>query len=171
MSPRRARSSVRSSWPRGRCFRPGEPAPRIGFIARGVLRFTVTDSDGRERILDFRAEDQLACAYSASVTGGPSAVSIEAVEPTWLMAISQRAFLRLLEERPAWRLATTRWAEERAIRHERRIRSLLLDDAATRYRRFLAEYPELARRLGQGQIAAYLGVTPETMSRIRGKLT
>ena len=53
---------------------------------------------------------------------------------------------------------------------ERRHQELLTEDATTRYRAFVTERPALAARLTQRQIAAYIGVTPEAVSRIRAAL-
>jgi len=61
-------------------------------------------------------------------------------------------------------------AEQHFILKEQREAALLLDDAETRYRQFLSDYPGLDKRIAQYHIASYIGVTPVTLSRIRKKM-
>ncbi len=64
-------------------------------------------------------------------------------------------------------LKTAEWLY---VKLDQRESELLLDDAATRYLKFLAEYPGLVHRVKQYHIASYLGITPESLSRIRAQL-
>jgi CRP-like cAMP-binding protein len=143
---------------------------RVAFIGRGLVRLYYTGADGMERAHGFRAENHLVCAYSAALRREPAHVSIQALEACSLLVASRAAFEQLRAHHQCWRELTRQLTEELYLSQERRLRELLLDDAATRYRGFITEYADLARRLTQRQIASYIGITPVALSRIRTRL-
>jgi len=77
--------------------------------------------------------------------------------------------LALRDRYLCWQEVAARYAEMLFAEKERREREFLSDDAATRYRTFLADSPDLESRLPQYFIASYLGITPVALSRIRGR--
>jgi CRP-like cAMP-binding protein len=87
-----------------------------------------------------------------------------------LCAASRAAFDELRAGHSSWRELTAGLTEELYLQQEARHRELLLDDAATRYLRFVNGQPGLASRLTQALIASSIGVTPVTLSRIRARL-
>jgi CRP-like cAMP-binding protein len=157
--------------PRGALLsRAGERPDRVAFIARGLARLYYTAADGTERTHGFRAENQLVCVYSAALRGEPAQMSIAAVEPCALLATSRAAFDELRAGHSSWRELTAGLTEQLYLQQEARHRELLLDDATTRYLRFVNGQPGLASRLTQALIASYIGVTPVALSRIRARL-
>lgn len=160
------------SVPRGALLvRAGDPPERVAFIARGLVRLYAADLDGTERTYGFRAEDELVCAYSAVLRGETSGMSIQALEPCALLVASRAGFDELCAGHRCWQDLIARLTEWLYLRQEHRQTELLLHDATTRYRNFLTEQATLAERLTQRQIAAYVGITPVALSRIRRKLT
>lgn len=145
----------------------GQPVEDVSFIVRGLTRIYYVGERGTERTKGFRAEGELVCAYSAALGGAPSPQLIEAVEPCDLLTARRPAFVRLCDGHPSWRVMLAAMTERLFLDEERRHRALLTEDAATRYRRFLAEQGDLVPRLTQRQIAAYVGISPEALSRIR----
>jgi CRP-like cAMP-binding protein len=150
--------------------RAGDRPDQVHFVLRGLVRVYYLDPDGVERTKAFRAEDHLVCAFSAALRGEPSGVFVQAVEPTELLVASRAGFDALVSGDPAWRDVLARITEALYLEEERLRRQLLTQDATTRYREFLADQPDLAARLSQRQVAAFLGITPEALSRIRGRL-
>jgi CRP-like cAMP-binding protein len=150
--------------------RAGEPADRIWFVVRGLTRVFPGNGGGSDRTTAFRAEGELVCAYAAALHERPSPTSIETLEPSDLLVATRTAFRRLCDGDPAWARLVAAMTERRYVQEEARSRDLLTTDATTRYRRFLDDEPELAGRLTQRQIAGYVGVTPEALSRIRATL-
>jgi CRP-like cAMP-binding protein len=155
----------------------GEYLARVGdadsgssFILRGLVRQVFFGADGRERVNAFAAEDSLVCTYRALLTWQISDLAIQALEPTRYLAMPPGVFTDLLARYPGWREFTARLTEQKFIAAEIRNRTLLLDDAAERYRTFLDDFPAIAPRVPLAQVAAYIGVTPEALSRIRRKL-
>jgi CRP-like cAMP-binding protein len=149
----------------------GEVPDRVALLVRGLMRLTYEDAAGMLRTYAFRAEGDLVCAYSARLRGVPSEMSIEALEDCRLLSAPGAAFDALCAGHEGWRSFVDAVYRERMVQAERRTQALLMDDAPTRYRAFLAERPELAARLTQRQTASYIGVTPEALSRIRRTLT
>jgi CRP-like cAMP-binding protein len=150
--------------------RAGEPAARVWFVVSGLTRVFSTGDDGAERTVAFRAEGELVCAYAAALSGTPSQTSIETIEPCDLLVAPRPAFAELCRDHPAWSRLVATLTERRYVDVEARTRDLLTSDATTRYRHFLRDEPVLAQRLTQKQIAGYVGVTPEALSRIRATL-
>jgi CRP-like cAMP-binding protein len=147
--------------------RPGEPPERVSFLVRGLTRMFVVTEGGADRTLGFRIEGSLVCAYAASLAGGPAMEFIETLERCELLTADRAAFHGLCARVPAWSAVLTAQTRQLLVTAQSRSRHLLADDAATRYRVFVTENPELARRLTLRQIASYVGVTPEALSRIR----
>jgi CRP-like cAMP-binding protein len=147
--------------------RAGEPAREVSFLVRGLTRTYYLSARGAERTKGFRAEGDLVCAYSAALHDMPSQQFIQALEDCELLTADRPAFVRLCAGHPAWQSMLAAMTERLFLDEERRHRALLTDDATARYRAFVTERPELAARLTQRQIASYLGVSPETLSRIR----
>lgn len=147
--------------------RAGEPAREVSFIVRGLTRLFHVGESGSQRTQGFRAEGDLVCSYAAALRAAPSDQFIEALEPCELLVATRAGFARLCAGHPAWTEMIAAMTRQLFLDEERRHRQLLTDDATTRYRAFLSARPALAARLTQRQIAAYVGVTPEALSRIR----
>ncbi|MGX6603416.1 Crp/Fnr family transcriptional regulator [Micromonosporaceae bacterium Da 78-11] len=147
--------------------RAGEPSTQVSFIVRGLTRLYLLGETGVERTKAFRAEGDLVCAYAAALGGRPAREFIETLEPTELLTARREAFDELCAGHPSWAAVLAAMTERLFLDEERRHRELLTTDAAQRYHGFVAARPELAVRLTLRQIAAYVGVTPEALSRIR----
>jgi CRP-like cAMP-binding protein len=148
----------------------GEPVEHVSFILRGLTRMFYVSEGGVERTKGFRAEGELVCSYAAALRDAPSQQFIEALEPCELLTAHRPAFARLCAGHPAWAAVLGAMTERLFLDEERRHRALLTEDAPTRYSAFVTERPDLAARLTQRQIAAYVGVSPEALSRIRAAL-
>jgi CRP-like cAMP-binding protein len=150
--------------------RVGDQPDRVALVERGLFRLYGTDEAGTERTLAFRAEGELVCAYSAALRKEPSKIAIEALEPSDLWVARRPEYDAMVAANPGWQRLVARLTEALYLGVERRQSELLLTDAADRYTSFLADHRALAGRLTQRQIAAYIGVTPEALSRIRRRL-
>jgi len=150
--------------------RAGETPLKIAYVSKGLLRYVYTNEKGDEFTKAIMAENNFISSYSAMVLGKPSYFSIEALENTHLLVINWSDFLKLHDNDIFWVRFLMKFLEKGYITKEKRERDLLLLDAETRYKDFLNEFPGMDQRIKQGIIASYLGIQPETLSRIRRKI-
>jgi CRP-like cAMP-binding protein len=150
--------------------RAGEPVEQVSFIVRGLTRICYVVDGGVERTTGFRAEGELVCVYAAALSGAPSQQFVETLEPCELLTARRVAFAELCASHPAWARVLVAMTERLFLDEQGRHRDLLTKDATARYRAFLTERPALAARLTQRQVASYVGVSPEALSRIRSAL-
>ncbi len=148
-------------------IRAGEMSERLAFVNSGLLRFFYTTPDGREFNKSFSRENEFAGAYSAYLAREPARFAIQALEPCRLLAAKIDDIVALFERDLCWQKLGRLLVERLYVKKEQREAELLLDDAASRYRRFQQAYPGLEQRLPQYHVASYLGITPVALSRIR----
>ncbi|WP_323757759.1 Crp/Fnr family transcriptional regulator [Roseivirga sp.] len=152
-----------------RFIEAGETPKIFGFVTQGLFRFLYTDQEGKEYTKVFMPENSFVSAYSAMVLNQASHFSIEALENSEVLAISYVDWLKLKESNPCWNELLIKVLEKAFIMKEARERELLFLDAESRYQIFLERFPNLEHRLKQHMIASYLGIAPESLSRVRKK--
>ena len=150
--------------------RAGDVAQYAAFVAKGCLRSYVIDSDGREHIVQFAPETWWLADNISLASGAPSHYFVDAIEDSDLLLIDMRSHETIVERIPGYAAAFRRGLQRHAAAKDERIVSSLSAPAQQRYLDFLATYPSIATRVPQRMLASYLGVTPETVSRIRRKL-
>ena len=154
-----------------RFLRAGETERRMGFVVSGLFRFFYLDADAKERIKSFAREGEFVVGYASLLTGQPSAYTIEALEQSVIASIDRRSYFEGIEHEPYWATIARMYVENLFVDKVRREASLLMEDASTRYERFVAEDCELNSRLRLKDIASYLGMTDVTLSRLRSERT
>ncbi len=160
-----------TSFPKGAFLvRAGKVPQTLSFVVSGIVRLYYITPTGVEVTKSFRTENYFVAAYSALLQGIPSRMFIQTLEPTSLLMAPYRSYQTLASGHPCWQTVDLKTAEWLYVKLDQRESELLLDDAATRYLKFLAEYPGLVHRVKQYHIASYLGITPESLSRIRAQL-
>lgn len=139
----------------------------IYFVRKGAVKQYYLSDDGKEFIQNFYLEGSLVCHFNSFFAQTPSNAYLEVIEGSELEALSYYNFKKMSEASP-------RFYHQLAICISRvnsaRINTLLVSDAMVRYQQFLQEEPELLQRIPQYMIASYLGMSPETLSRIKKKL-
>lgn len=151
-------------------IRAGEVPDKIAFIGKGLFRYVYTNDKGDEFTKGIIVENFFLSSYSAMIMGKPSYFSIEALENSQVLEIIWKDFTQLLDYDIFWVRFLLKFVEKGYMIKEKRERDLLLLDAETRYKNFLTEFPGMDQRIKQGIIASYLGIKPETLSRIRRKI-
>ena len=154
----------------GYFLQAGEVPRRIGFLKSGLMRLFYIDLNGVEVNKHFCLENTLAISYSAFLQQTESKFFIQALEDSRLLTIDYDTYHELLDGHICWQIVARKLAEMVFILKEKREAELLLDDAQERYQQLLADYPDLERRIAQYHVASYLGITPESLSRIRSNL-
>jgi CRP-like cAMP-binding protein len=148
----------------------GDVPERIGYVRSGLLRLYYIDRDGAEANKHFCLENSMAISYGAFVQREPSPFFIQALEDCRLLTIDYDTYVDLVDGHPCWQVFARKLAEMLFALKQRRESAFLLDDAKQRYLQFLEDYPGLEDRLSQYHIASYVGITPESLSRIRAGL-
>lgn len=149
---------------------PGQPLRAVWFVEQGLLRSYFSGADGRERNRAFHPEAQWAGTPPPHGPTAPATFAVEALEPSSLVELSYEALSDCLRQWPALRHGLTDALAANLDAMTQRESSLLMDSAEQRYRRFLAEQPELAKRVPLNQVASYLGITDVALSRIRRRM-
>lgn len=150
-------------------IRAGEIPNTFAFVSSGLFRYVYIDEEGRQFTKAFMPEFSILSSYSAMLQKTPSHYYIEALESSKIVEFSYTSWLKLKEENRCWDRFLIAMLEKGYMKKESRERELLLLSAEDRYRIFLDEYPSLESRVKQHMIASYLGITPESLSRIRKK--
>ena len=148
-------------------LRSGERARSIYFVRHGLLREYYVDAEGRSTTRRFCAENEFSGSLADLLTGGPAMVSIEALEPAFLLHLPWAEFDSLTRTHAAWQMVARRLAEGLYMHKMQREFEMLTLSAAERHARFVERHAALLARLPQHLVASYLGMTPVHLSRLR----
>jgi CRP-like cAMP-binding protein len=145
----------------------GQVCKYSAFIVKGALRLYTVDDKGAEHIVRLLIENWWAVDRESFVMLTPSVYNIDAWEDTEVLIITRAGSLDLLDQIPVLSEWTRKLDEQHAVAAQRRLSASISFSAEKRYSDFASTYPEFLQRFPQHMIASYLGITKETLSRIR----
>jgi CRP-like cAMP-binding protein len=148
-------------------LRAGDISKYLAFVLKGCLRLYSIDAKGREHILQFAPEDWWVGDIESFSKNKSSLYFIDAMEDSEVLLIDHPSQERLFREIPAAALFFQELMQNRQAATQKRIIFSMSASAEDRYVDFLKTYPHFAQRVPQHMIASYLGITPESLSRIR----
>ena len=148
----------------------GEVCRNTFFVEKGLLRMFSIDKNGKEHIIQFAPENWLIGDRSSLYFNEKSNYFIEAIEESEISFLPRDFFNKLLEEFPNSIEKNDLVLQKHVKSLQDRINSLLGETAEERYLKFTKRYPDLLIRVPQWMIASYLGITPESLSRVRKEL-
>ena len=148
-------------------LRAGEIARHGAFVAKGFLRSYVIDNKGKEHIIQFAPEDWWISDKSGIIPDAAASFFIDAIEDSDVLLIDLPGHLTMMEKIPGYAASFQAGIQKRVTAKDARIVHTLTATAEERYNDFLKTYPSIAQRVPQHMLASYLGITPETLSRIR----
>lgn len=148
----------------------GDVCKHYTFVAKGCFRKFQADDKGGEHNLQFIAEDDWIMEIDSFYNDKPSRIYIEAMEPSVILQINKPSLFHLFTTNYKFDRNFRVIVENRLVEHETRILQAISSTAEERYLYFLHKYPQLSQRLPNTQIASYLGITPEFLSKIRKQL-
>ncbi len=145
----------------------GEIAKYTYFTMQGCLRMYTVDNKGKEHIMQFAPENWWLGDMESSSKNTPSVYFIDALEDSDVLLIDNVSWEKSLNEIPPLALLFQRLMQNRQMATQKRIIFSMSSSAEERYLDFMKTYPSIAQRIPQHMIASYLGITPESLSRIR----
>lgn len=150
-------------------LQPGDVMRYECFVTEGCLRQYYIDDKGVEHTLMFAFEDWWAGDMYSFLSGQPSKYTVEALEDSTLLLIERQRLEELYDEIPQLNRFYRILLQNAYIAMSDRISQTLTMTAEERYYAFLQRYPHFEQRLSLKHIASYLGITPESLSRIRNQ--
>lgn len=150
-------------------LKEGQVCKHAAFILKGLMRFFI-NLNGEEKNYAFRQENKFVSNYPSFIPQTPSLQNIQALEDCEILTISyqdlQQFYLQVNMGERFGRLMI----ENMFIEILKELNSFYTDTAEQRYEKFLSSYPDLQQRIPQYHIASYVGVKPQSLSRIRKRM-
>ncbi len=150
-------------------IKEGQISRKVGFIIKGSMLCSY-NKNGEQVIDEFSLDKEFITDYNSFLTNTPADKDVICLEDTELMVISYKDLQELYAMDSAFEKAGRLIAETLFMSWQLKAKSLMLDDAEERYLKLITRRPDLPQRVPQYLTASYLGVKPETLSRIRKKL-
>ena len=151
-------------------LREGEICLDTFFVEKGLLRMYSLDKNGKEHVIQFAPENWLISDRSSLNFNEKSKFYIEAIEDTEVFILGNDFFTKMIENYPHIAERNDLLLQKHIRNLQNRVNSLLADTAEERYMNFIKMYPDILLRVPQWMVASYLGITPESLSRVRKEL-
>jgi len=150
----------------GYFLQAGDVCRYAGFVTQGLLRYYVLD-DGAEHTYDFSPEQTFVSNYESFLTQTPSSRFIQAIEPTTLLVINFNNLQRLYDSIGEGQKFGRLIAEHLFVGMLQKLTAFYQETAEERYETFIRSFPTLQERIPQYIVASYVGIKPQSLSRIR----
>ena len=149
----------------------GDVCKYLAFVNSGCLRQYSIDNKGIEHIIQFAIEDWWISDPHSFLTGLPATYNIDALQDSEVLLIEKSTRDKLLDACPKMERFFRLLIEANHVASHQRISDSLSASAEERYLKFIKSYPKLFEQVPQSHIASYLGITPQSLSRIRKELS
>jgi len=149
----------------------GDVCKYQAFVEKGILRSFTIDEKGSEHILQFAPEGWWIADLSSFLTGAPSPFNMEALEDVELVLIDKPSWELALQKIPKLERYFRILIQNHLIATQKRLMQSLAETAEEKYIRFAQSYPLCVQRVPQHMIASFLGISRETLSRLRKQMT
>lgn len=147
----------------------GQVCRQVGFITKGLMRYYI-NQEGEEKIYDFAQENNFVSNYESLIPQAPSTKNIQAIEDCTILQLSladlQEFYKSIREGERFGRLVI----EQVFIQTLQDLSSFYAETPEYRYEKFIRKHPDLQQRISQYHIASYVGVKPQSLSRIRKRI-
>lgn len=149
----------------------GDISRYLYFIEKGALRSFTVDKDGTEHIIQLAIEDHWIADLCSFITQVPGSISIEAIEDCEVLLLPHYELEQLYDQVPALERYFRQLFQRAYVSLQQRLSSTVSQNAEERYRLLVSDFPQIAARIPLIYIASYLGITPESLSRVRKQLS
>lgn len=147
----------------------GEVCSHFYFLEKGCMRTYYITQDGQEKTRLISFDNTPITALTSFINQKPSVEYIDALEDSEILSISHNDFFILLDEIPSWALFYRKNLELAFAFQNNRIEDLVTLSAKERYEKLLKDRPHYIQRLSNRVVASYLGISQETLSRLKSK--
>jgi len=148
----------------------GDVCKFVAFVEKGVLKSYTIDEKGTEHIIQFALEGWLIADLYSFLTAEPATYTIDAIEDCELVLITKNLHEELLKTLPKYETWIRLQITAAYIALQKRLTSIISLSIEEQYESFRSVYPHIVQRVPQHMIASYMGLTPETLSRVRKKI-
>jgi len=145
----------------------GDVCKYAGFIVKGAAKTYTVDEKGHEHILKLSVEDWWLADFESYYHLKPSRFNIEALEDMEILQITNAVVEEFIKPIPAFSAMQKVLSQNNTIAAQKRMQSAISQSGEERFQELVNEYPHFIQRFSQNMIASYLGLTPESLSRIR----
>lgn len=149
----------------------GDVCKCVAFVEKGALRLYKLSEDGSEHIVQFGLEGLFITDLYSFLTGEASVYNIDAIEDSELVIITRFASDELRNVSPKYQDFIFQETSEAYIQLEKRLTSTISLSLEERYKELTVSYPDIIQKVPQHMIASYMGLTPETLSRVRKRIS
>ena len=145
----------------------GDVCRDLAFVEKGALYSYTVDSKGNQHVIRFAFEGWWMANLHSFFTGKPTRLNIEVLEECELLMLDRDNHEKLLDEVPAYERYHRIIVQNAYVAIQQRVENALGLTAEEKYERLIEQNPEFLNRVPLNLVASYLGVTPETLSRVR----
>ncbi|MDR8390044.1 Crp/Fnr family transcriptional regulator [Aliifodinibius sp. S!AR15-10] len=146
----------------------GDVCRDLTFVEKGALYSYTVDSKGNQHVIRFAFEGWWMANLQSFFTGNPTTLNIEVLEDSELLVLDRDNHEKLLQEISAYETYHRIILQNAYTALQQRAENALGLTAEEKYKRLLEQNPEFLNRVPLNLVASYLGVSPETLSRVRG---
>jgi CRP-like cAMP-binding protein len=139
------------------------------FVCKGFLRYYYVDEKGQEHIMQFAPENYWIGDRASMDAGLPSKYDIDAIEESEILLLKKEDFEMIRKTIPAYNDFVNESLKKNALVLQERIHANISLSAEEKYKDFISKYPSIINRVPLHMIASYLGLSAETLSRVRSQ--
>ena len=151
-------------------IREGQSVNKIFFVTDGCLRSYCIDKNGKEHTLQFAINGWWISDYIANYNNDPATLTIECLKESTVIEFNAKKLNEILVPFPEYEPFKRNTLERHIVSLHKRILNQMIMTASERYALFLEQYPDIEKYTRNYHIASYLGITTESLSRIRKEI-